>query len=72
MSSEMSTTARTAPATTVDRKAMLTRDYQEMIEADAGHLVKALVKGDRVHAHQFVDAIITNRRLLEDLEHETF
>lgn len=42
-------------------------DLKAMIEADAGHLADALAKGNRVIAHQYVDAIIDNRRKLEDL-----
>lgn len=50
-----------------EERQRLARDYQDMIEADAKHLVKALENGDRVIAHRFVDAIINNRRLLENL-----
>jgi hypothetical protein len=49
-------------------KIELARDYEVMIEADKGHLAKALAEGRRVHAHEYVDAIINNQRLLEDLE----
>lgn len=45
----------------------LIEDLKVMIEADAGHLAGALLQGDRVLAHGFVDAIIDNRRQLEDL-----
>jgi hypothetical protein len=41
-------------------------DYREMIKADAGHLARALENGDVTGAHQFVDAIISNARLIED------
>lgn len=43
------------------------RDYEEMIKADAGHLTEALASGHRVLAHGFVDSIIDNKRLREDL-----
>lgn len=43
-------------------------DLRVMIEADAGHLAQAILNGNRVLAHQFVDSIIDNRRALEDLE----
>lgn len=43
-------------------------DLKVMIEADAGHLAEALLRGDRVIAHGFVDSIIDNRRELEDAE----
>lgn len=46
----------------------LIEDLKVMIEADAGHLAKALVQGNRTLAHGFVDAIIDNRRELEDTE----
>jgi hypothetical protein len=49
-------------------KSQYIKDLQVMIEADAGHLAKALVQGDRTLAHGFVDAIINNRRELEDME----
>jgi hypothetical protein len=44
----------------------LIEDYKEMIKADMGHLYKALENGQRVHAHQYVDAIIDNAQLIED------
>lgn len=43
-------------------------DLRVMIEADAGHLARALERGERVNAKTFVDAIIDNRRRLEDIE----
>jgi hypothetical protein len=43
-------------------------DLKVMIEADAGHLARALERGERVNAKTFVDAIIDNRRRLEDIE----
>jgi hypothetical protein len=38
-----------------------------MIEADLGHLRRALEEGERVEAHGLVDAIIDSLRRLEDL-----
>lgn len=46
----------------------LIEDLKAMIKADTDHLATALENGDRVHAHQFVDAIIDNRRELQDLQ----
>lgn len=42
---------------------MLTR----MIAADRAHLLRAVSRGDRVHAHQFVDSIIDLQNQLEDI-----
>lgn len=42
-------------------------DLSEMLLADANHLAAALLNGDRTKAHRLVDAIIDNKRLLEDL-----
>lgn len=42
-------------------------DLKVMIEADTGHLATELLAGNRVIAHQIVDAIIDNKRRLEDL-----
>lgn len=42
-------------------------DLREMISADAQHLAEAILAGDRVQAHTFLDAVIDNRRQLEDL-----
>jgi hypothetical protein len=44
----------------------LIEDYRAMIRADLGHLGRALANGDVTGAHQFVDAIIENGRLIED------
>jgi hypothetical protein len=43
-------------------------DLKVMIGADAGHLARALERGERVNAKTYVDAIIDNRRRLEDIE----
>lgn len=48
-------------------KIQQTEDLKAMILADLTHLAEALNKGNRTHAHQFVDAIIDNKRELEDL-----
>lgn len=48
-------------------KTILLVDLPVMIEADKEHLAKAVERGDRTHAHRFVDAIIDNQRQLEDL-----
>jgi hypothetical protein len=45
-------------------------DLKVMIEADAKHLAEALSTGHRVQAHGFVDSIIDNSRILEDLQRE--
>jgi hypothetical protein len=45
-------------------------DLKVMIEADAKHLAQALATGHRVQAHGFVDSIIDNSRILEDLQIE--
>lgn len=49
----------------------LIEDLKVMIEADAGHLADALLRGDRPAAHRYVDAITDNRRQLEDLTRVT-
>jgi len=49
-------------------KAQKIEDLKAMIEADAQHLANALATGHRVQAHGFVDAIIDNTRLLEDIQ----
>jgi hypothetical protein len=46
-------------------------DLKVMIEADARHLATYLAQGDRVLAHQAVDAIIDNSRELEDWQRAT-
>lgn len=48
-------------------KDQLIADLKVMIEADKKHLATAIERGDRVHAHQFVDSIIENSRALQDL-----
>lgn len=45
----------------------LAEDLKVMVEADIQHLMRALERGDRALAHGFVDAIINNRRQMEDL-----
>jgi hypothetical protein len=51
-------------------KEQLIEDLKVMIAADTKHLEKALERGDTTHAHGFVDAIIGNRRQLEDISPE--
>ena len=48
-------------------KEQLIEDFRIMIEADRGHLLKALENGERFNAHRFVDAIIDTQQELEDL-----
>lgn len=47
--------------------AQYAEDLKVMIQADMGHMIKHLSRGDRVLAHQFVDSIIDNTRELENV-----
>lgn len=49
-------------------KEQLVEDLKVMAEADMEHLMEALSKGDRVHAHTFVDSLIDSVRRIEDIE----
>ncbi len=42
-------------------------DLQVMIEADRQHMASELAAGNRVNAHRHLDAVIDNRRELEDV-----
>ncbi len=46
----------------------LIEDLKVMIQADGGHLARALTTCHREHAHGFVDSIIDNMRRLENVE----
>lgn len=48
-------------------KKQYTEDLKVMIEADKKHLKGALERGQTVIAKRYVDAVIGNQRVLEDL-----